>query len=71
MNAYINTTFKGRYPVGVVALVIAPSAADAAALLNAELIDRGLPQDEPITAMDMAPINTDLPRALILADGDY
>lgn len=69
MNTYTNTTFDGLWPVGTSAVVTAESPEEAALLLNEALIKTSyLPQDEPVEAKDMLPLE---PGVTILQDGNY
>ena len=67
---YINTTFRGRYPVGTAAVVRASSVDSAAEILNEKLKSIGLPGD--VEAWQMTCISdTKEDGAIILCDGDY
>lgn len=71
MRVWTNTTFKGLWPVGTSAVVVAPSARVAAELLNAELLARSLPQDEPVKAKDMKEVDTSTRQVIVLQFGNY
>jgi len=60
--------FKGHYPVGAAAVVVAENNIHAAELLNAELEKERL---KPVIAQDMIELDTDAPRAVVLCNGDY
>jgi hypothetical protein len=67
MTTWISTDFVGHYPVGAAAVVIAPDADRAIALLSHELKRRGLSGK----GFSVAPLNADQEGAYILVDGDY
>lgn len=69
MKVWITTEFKGFYPVGTSAVVVAESAESAATILNKELIDVGLPKSAEPRHFKRLPTNK--PVAIILNDGDY
>jgi hypothetical protein len=68
MKLWINTKFKGFYPVGSAALVIAETVEDAAVLLSKALAARGL-------GMALAEQFEEVPlrngEIHILCDGNY
>ena len=62
-------TFKGFYPVGTAAVIVAKDEQDARILIDIELLNRGLGRldlDRVFTELD-----TDEARAYILCDGNY
>lgn len=63
---YVNTNFKGHWPVGTVAVVIADSQEKAAEILSKKLSEAGLEQGVPLK--DMRLLEGDCE---ILADGNY
>jgi len=69
MKVWVNTSFEGHYPVGTAAVVVANSAEEAASLLNAELLYRGL--EATAEAEDFERVPTSKPYVNILLDGDY
>lgn len=71
MNIYTCTDFKGHYPVSTAAVVIAQDRESAAAKLNGDLRNLGLPGDA--TQESMIPLIPDpnYPVCRILCDGDY
>ncbi|WYX08197.1 hypothetical protein WJ973_23775 [Achromobacter xylosoxidans] len=69
MPVYINTDFRGHWPVGTAAVVAADSAEHAAQQLEAALSRRGLPQ--PVEAADMRLFLDEYEAVEILCDGDY
>lgn len=71
MKVFANIAFKGRYPVGTSAIIIAESEKHAVELLSDELFRRGLDQNIPIREADMIEIDVVNPMASILNDGDY
>lgn len=66
MRIFVCTDHMGHYPVGVASIVLAPSKAEANQLLAAELSKQGL--DGPFTLQE---IHSDIPKALVLLDGNY
>lgn len=68
MKVFINTRFKGFYPVGTAAVVVANNVEEACTLLNEELAARGL---DATTVDKFTQIKTNKPFAEILLDGDY
>lgn len=69
-QVFTNTTFKGMYPTGTAAVVVADTNVDAAALLNLELKELGL-EGSKVRPEDMVMVQTYQPKAIILCDGDY
>lgn len=69
MNVYVNTSFRGHYPVGVCAVVMAETAAEAAKLLEVELKEHGLKQE--VQEKYMRKIQNVRPQAFVIQDGDY
>jgi len=64
---YVCTDFKGYYPVGTAAVIIAKNHKQARKLLDEELAERGLPKGTgKISLQDMSE-----PYAAILCDGNY
>lgn len=68
MKVFYNHQFRGHYPVGTSAVVVAYDAYDAADRLEAELRNAGLPQTIPTN--DMIEIEL-APQVIILQDGNY
>jgi hypothetical protein len=60
--------FKGHYPVGAAAVVVAENNIHAAELLNVELAKERL---KPVIAQDMIELDTSAPRAVVLCNGNY
>lgn len=69
MNVWANTEFTGHYPVGTASIVVAETQDQAAALLNAALVERGL--KETARPEQFSRIATNTPVAVVLNDGDY
>ena len=69
MKVYTNTTFKGHWPVGTAAVVVAESPEQAAELLAAKLRELHLPQD--VAAEDMRLLRTNTWAVCVLNDGNY
>lgn len=69
MNIYTNKTFKGHYPVGTAAVVVATSSRAAAAALERELVNHGLPQTiNPESMIELKPTKNSV---RVLNDGNY
>jgi len=69
VKVWTNNQFKGLWPVGTAAVVVAANATRAAELLNEELVEMGL---EPTARVDdMKPVKTTEEGVVILCDGDY
>ena len=69
MPVYINTDFRGHWPVGTAAVVVADTPDRAATLLENALDERGLVQI--IRPESMVPVNHRRETVAILCDGDY
>lgn len=69
LQVFTNVEFRGHYPAGVAAVVVAANREAAAQLLEADLAVRGLAQTVP--AMDMHQLPLHEPCIWILRDGDY
>ena len=69
MKIYTNTSFKGHYPVGTAAVVVAKDKKEAARLLSIELSKIGLVQG--VASEDMEKVTTTKPAVMVLNDGDY
>lgn len=68
MKVFYNREFRGHYPVGTSAVVIADNAADAADALEAELCTHGLGQS--VSERDMIELEMK-PQVVVLQNGDY
>ncbi len=69
MNIYTSTDFRGHWPVGVAAIIVAKDKRQGVRLLEADLKKRGL--EQKVSAKDLVLISTDLPQVLVLNDGEY
>lgn len=69
MKLYICDNFKGHWPVGVAAVIVADNQIHAAQLLENVLAEVGLKQD--INKSQLAEIDLTQHGAYILNDGDY
>lgn len=70
MKLWVNTSFKGHWPVGASAVVCADTDYDACFILEAELNKRGLGQE--VKVADMVCISgMKKGDAMILQDGNY
>lgn len=69
MNVYTITGFRGHWPVGTSAVIVAPDRHQAKHLLEAALARAGLSQT--IREDDFKLLETEVMRAEILQDGDY
>lgn len=68
MNIYTNNTFKGHY-ISTAAVVVATSSRAAAAALERELVNHGLPQT--IDPESMIELKLSKNSVRVLSDGDY
>ena len=69
MKVWTHTGFKGIWPVGTAAVVVAKDRLEAASVLEAELADINMSQTIDPTAFEE--VNTKVPGAIILNDGNY
>lgn len=69
LRVWVNTTFKGYWPTGTAAVVVADTAEDAAEILAKTLLNLGIPSS--IAPQDMVLVNTDKMLAIVLRDGSY
>ena len=69
MKIFTNREFKGHYPVGAAAVVVAEDSRSAAEALSARLYRVGLAQT--VRAADMIELETDHSLVRILCDGNY
>lgn len=69
MKVFVNTEFKGHWPAGSAAVVVADSRHEAAVILRDSLGLVGLDQDIQYT--DMLELDIDSKAAYILCDGNY
>lgn len=70
MKVFTTTAFKGHYPVGVSAVIIANDRGHASRLLDQELPKVGLPPQQ-LNIGDFHEVSLDNSIAIILQDGDY
>ena len=68
MKIWTNTEFTGHYPVGTAAVVVAPTAEDAAIYLTTFLRENNL---EDAKAKDMEEMPFEGGQVKILCDGEY
>lgn len=69
MKVFTCTTFRGHWPVGTAAVVVAVDAAQAESALRKMLEKHGLPQDGE--ELVMVEVDTRTEAVIILRDGDY
>lgn len=69
MKIYTCNEFKGHYPVGTAAVIVASNKSHAARLLEGALRARGL--DQSVEPTYMVELLTDAPNVVILCDGNY
>lgn len=69
MNTYTCTGFRGYWPVGTAAVVVAYSRGKAAKALEEKLAEIGLAQI--IDPIRMVKVDPNLEHVLILHDGNY
>lgn len=68
MKVFYNSEFRGHWPVGTSAVVVAVDAEMAAYMLGEELAAMGLPQQVPPN--DMIELEMK-PQVVVLQNGDY
>lgn len=71
LKVFWTDDFKGHYPVGTAAIVLAESFEDARILLNEELRKAGLLEKNKDGYEIYTLPHKDRPFALIINDGDY
>lgn len=69
MKLFTCTDFLGHWPVGTAAVVVAPDEAIARTLLLAVLREHGL--GDQSAGFTLIEVNTTVPNAVVLRDGDY
>lgn len=69
MKVWTNNAFKGHYPVGTAAVVVANTAVEATELLNDALQLRGL--GRPAIPDQFVQLPTAKAFVLVLCDGNY
>lgn len=67
MNIYTCNDFKGFWPVGTAAVIVADDTDQAERLLIQALKDKKLPTDD----FTLVQLNTEIPVVRVLRDGDY
>ena len=67
LNVYISTDHDSHYPVGCCSIAVAMSETQARELLDSELVKHGL----KVTASTLKRVDTAIPAATVLLDGDY
>lgn len=70
MKVFYNTGFKGFYPVGTCAIVVADSKEQAKVLLEEAILKENLGQQD-IPLDEIVEVDTDQASAEILLNGDY
>ena len=75
MKVFTCDDFKGHYPVGTAAVVVAENIVEARKLLDAELARLGLAQDHGHPSrpysFSLTQLHTSKPTVIILCDGNY
>ncbi len=69
MNIYTCTNFKGHYPVGTAAVVVAENKGEAERLLRDMLHQEDLGYDKTPYVMELVDPNVN--GAIVLLNGDY
>ena len=69
LKLFTCNSFKGHYPTGTAAVVLAPSEEEAAALLEKELKNMGLAQSIKPDQMNYCKFSNS--KVIILNDGNY
>ena len=70
MKVFYATGFKGHWPVGTSAVIVARNKDEAYVLLTNTLIGKGLPQSKD-QDFQLEELSTDSTHVIILQDGDY
>lgn len=68
LEVFVSDDFKGHWPVGTSAVIVARDEDQARELLQAELIAHGLGGHDAFTVRK---IQTERPQAFVLQDGEY
>ncbi len=68
LSVYTCNDFKGHWPVGTAAVIVAESETAAREALESELESVGLEQTQPFTLVEL---HIGLPSVRILRDGEY
>lgn len=68
MQVFYTNDFRGFYPVGTAAVVVARNLDEAYVLMTNQLVGMGLGADNAFTLHELA---TDSTRVVVLCNGDY
>ena len=68
MKVFVNTSFRGNWPIGTSAVVVAKNAQEAAEMLTEEV---SYIRQQTIDAVDMIEVKTKVASVTILQSGDY
>ena len=68
MKVFYSNDFRGHYPVGTSAVIVARNLDEAYVLLTSKLIGMGLGTDQEFTISELATDNTNV---VVLQNGDY
>lgn len=72
MKVFYITGFKGHYPVGTSAVIVAPNRVVAVSLLIKKLREHGLHLSlKDVNPKDFKQLDVLQPHAVVLQDGDY
>lgn len=71
MKVFFSNDFRGHYPVGTAAIIMAETIEDARKFLDEELTLRGLKPFSPDNGYSLVEVVLDIEGAIILRDGDY
>jgi len=70
MKVYYCNNFKGHWPVGVCALIIAPDPETGMEMLNMKLNSLGLRQGQ-FNSLILTEVDVKHPDVLVINNGDY
>lgn len=68
MRVFYSNDFRGFWPVGTAAVIVANDLNEAHVLLTSKLIGMGLGADQDFTVTEL---KTDSTNVVVLNDGDY
>jgi hypothetical protein len=68
MRVFYSNDFRGHWPVGTAAVIVARDLDEAYVLLTSQLIAMGLGKDNDFTVVE---VPTDSSRCIVLQDGEY
>ena len=71
MKVFTHTGFRGYYPVGTSAVIVARDRGHAKRLLLAALPDELKAENQDLDISLFEEVDTSKPNAVILQDGDY